>query len=119
MQKVFFDAEGFYAALDSQRESRGLTWKKVADEAGVSASTLTRMAQQKRPDVDSLAKLSNWSGLNVDNYVTGSKKSSPKISPLTQVTTYLRADPNLSEVNAAAMEAVIKAVYKTFTTDKQ
>jgi transcriptional regulator with XRE-family HTH domain len=115
MDKVFFDVENFYAALDSQRASKQYTWKKVADESGVSASTLTRMAQQKRPDVDSLAKLASWSGLNVDDYVVGTKKVSPKISPLTQVTTYLRADPKLSNKNAEAMEALIMAVYKTFT----
>lgn len=118
MQKVFFDAVAFYTALDSQRESNGLTWKKVAEESGVSASTLTRMAQQKRPDVDSLAKLSSWSGLSVDDFIESPKKTAPKISPLTEVTANLRADPHLTEENAAALEAVIKAVYNTFRSDK-
>ena len=63
MAKGHFDAEAFYAALDSQRHSRRLNWKQVAREAGISASTLTRIAQGKRPDVDSLAALLTWSGL--------------------------------------------------------
>ncbi len=45
MPKGQFDAEAFYAALDSQRQSRRMTWKQVAEESGISASTLTRMAQ--------------------------------------------------------------------------
>jgi predicted transcriptional regulator len=57
MAKVEFDAESFYAALDSQRQSQRLTWKEVAAKSEVSASTLTRMAQGKRPDVDSLTAL--------------------------------------------------------------
>ena len=54
-KKGRFDADGFYAALDAERRSRRYTWKRVADESRVSASTLTRMAQGRRPDVDSLA----------------------------------------------------------------
>ena len=64
MSNLKFDAEGFYAALDGHRQSKGLTWKKVADQAKISASTLTRMGQGKRPDVDTLAGLASWSGID-------------------------------------------------------
>lgn len=111
VSQAYFDAEAFYAALDSQRKSKGITWKKLADEAKVSASTLTRMAQEKRPDVDSMAKLASWSGLNVDDFVVRTKKAPVHVDPLTSITTYLGADPNLTEENAAALEAVIKAAY--------
>ena len=47
-----FDSQGFYDALDATRRSRNLNWKQVAAQSGVSASTLTRMAQGRRPDVD-------------------------------------------------------------------
>ena len=40
-----FDAEAFYAALYAEKLARRLTWKTIANESGVSASTLTRMAQ--------------------------------------------------------------------------
>ena len=64
-----FDAEAFYAALDAERRSRRQTWKRVAEEAQVSASTLTRMAQGRRPDVDSPAALVVWSGLSANRFV--------------------------------------------------
>ena len=67
--KGSFDNEKFYAALDASRVARGLTWKQVATESGVSASTLTRMAQGKRPDVDGLAALLGWSGLRADSFL--------------------------------------------------
>ncbi len=38
-----FDIIGFRAALDSTRIARDITWKQVAEESGVSPSTLTRM----------------------------------------------------------------------------
>ena len=65
----WFDAGAFYEALDGARMARTMTWKQVAGETGVSASTLTRMAQGKRPDVDGLAALVAWSGLDADDYL--------------------------------------------------
>ena len=52
-----FDVSALQAALDGERIARGLTWKDVAIESGVSASTLSRLSQGKRPDVDSLTAL--------------------------------------------------------------
>ena len=52
LAKRSFDAAGFFAALDAQRRSTKKTWKQVAGEAGLSASTLTRLAQGHRPDID-------------------------------------------------------------------
>ncbi len=63
-----FDGEAFFAALDGARAARRLTWKKVAEEAAVPASTLTRMSQGRRPDIDSLAALCTWSGLKADDF---------------------------------------------------
>lgn len=112
MEKAQFDAEGFYAALDAQRASRNLHWKKVAEESGVSASTLTRLAQRKRPDVDSLAALLSWAGLSADAFVRGDEHGKREAEPLAQIVTYLRADRKLSPEGAAAMEAVIRATYE-------
>ena len=36
-----FDNEAFYAALNAVRLSRQMTWKDVAEETGVNASTLS------------------------------------------------------------------------------
>jgi transcriptional regulator with XRE-family HTH domain len=110
---VQFDGEKFVAALDSTRRARNMTWRKVADEAHVSASTLTRLSQGKRPDVDSLGALSHWAGLETGAFYTSSTPA-PKVEPLTQVTTYLRADPNLSQEGAKALEAILLATYEQF-----
>lgn len=111
MKKTRFDTDGFYAALDSQKESRGLTWKEVAKEAKISASTLTRMGQGKRPDVDSLTALARWSGLSADKFIGNSGKNAFKADPLAQITTILRSDKNLSTDSKLTLDAVIKATY--------
>jgi transcriptional regulator with XRE-family HTH domain len=117
MPKGQFDAETFYAALDSHRQSRRITWKQVAEESGVSASTLTRMAQGRRPDVDSMAALAAWSGLSVDTFVYHEEEEKRQADSLSAITAYLRADPNLSRQSAEAIEAVLKAAYEKLRED--
>jgi transcriptional regulator with XRE-family HTH domain len=110
-RKGWFDSEGFYEALDAARQAKKQNWKQVAAESGVSASTLTRMAQGKRPDVDGLAALAAWSGLNADDYVR-SESVRPEPQPLALITTYLRSDRNLSPEAATALDEIIKVTYE-------
>ncbi len=58
----------------------------------MSASTLTRMAQGKRPDVDGLAALVAWSGLDADDYV----RSAPDSSRFWPADTYRAGGPQFS-----------------------
>lgn len=117
MKKGTFDAGAFFSALDAQRAARRMTWKQVAVESGVSASTLTRMAQGRRPDVDSLAALTAWSGLNADDYIRATETEKARPEPLAMISTYLWADKNLSEEGATALEELIKATYERLRRD--
>lgn len=114
MPEVTFDAGALYAALDAQRQARVMNWKQVATEAGVSASTLTRMAQGRRPDVDSLASLLHWSGLEASAFIRedGQSTSAGDTTPLAMISTYLRSDPHLTKEGAIALEELIKATYE-------
>lgn len=115
-KKGSFDNAAFYSALDASRQARKLTWKKVASESGVSASTLTRMAQGRRPDVDGLAALSSWSGLDIDDFIrTEGEKREPE--PLAVIFTYLKGDRNLTPEGAIALEEIIKATYERLRND--
>ncbi len=106
-----FDSEGFYSALATTVEAKKVTWKQVSTDTGVSASTLTRMAQGRYPDAASLAALSAWAGLNPADFVTipAKKKAAPE--PLAAITTLLRADPRLKPESAKALEAIVRAAY--------
>ncbi len=103
------DADRLYAALDATRRTRGLQWRQVAKEAGISASTLTRMAQGKRPDVDGLAALVRWSGVDANDYLGASP--APK-DALTEISVLLRGDPTLTENQADALTTVIRNAYE-------
>ena len=111
MSNSGYDAQAFYAALDTQRAAQRKSWKQVAHEARVSASTLTRMGQGKRPDLDTLGALASWSGLNVDDFVVG-KRVEVETEPLTKMTALLRTDRNLTPEGAATLEAILKTAYE-------
>ena len=108
-----FDSDGFFAALDAARVSRGLHWKTIASETGVSASTLTRMSQGRRPDVDSFAALASWAGLDPDDFFLAiSADDQPRPQPLAEISVLLRRDPNLSSAAATALDELVKVTYE-------
>lgn len=110
-----FDGSAFYSAIASTVLARGLTWKQVSQETGVSATTLTRMAQGRRPDAGSLAALSAWAGLNPADYVNLRQRSaSPE--PLARISSLLRSDPRLKPDAAVALEAMLQTAYERLKT---
>src|SRR5258708_40131193 len=106
------DAVMFCEAIDRTRQARRLTWRQVATGAAVSASTLTRMAQGKRPDVDSLAALAAWAALDSGVFMRPASEQPGRTEPLAMISTYLRSDPNLSDEAATALDELIKATYQ-------
>jgi transcriptional regulator with XRE-family HTH domain len=64
-----FDPALFCSALDAERHRQRMTWNQVADEAGVSASTLTRINQGRHPNIDGFLALCHWSGINPSVFV--------------------------------------------------
>ena len=116
MKEQFLN-EAFYNALDAHRQAKELTWKAVAERAKVSASTLTRIAQGKRPDVDTLAALCKWSGLSADDFI-GYDEVAAQPEPLAEIVGHLRTDKNLKPEGAQAIEVMIRAAYEQFRKEK-
>ena len=106
-----FDFTSFHRAVAATVAARGVSWKVVSEETGVSQSTLSRMATGRQPDAASLTAIAAWSGLNPVNFY-GSKPRDAE--PLAMVGTLLRSDPRLDAEGADALEAIIKAAYERF-----
>src|SRR5580698_4262541 len=100
-----FDGNAFYSAILSTVVARGISWKQVSVGTGVSATTLTRMGQGRRPDAASLAALSAWAGLNPADFVGSSNRTSAP-EPLAQISVLLRSDPRLNSEAAIALETM-------------
>ncbi len=114
MGQAHLDVEALYAALDEQRKAKGLSWRELAKEAGISPSTLTRLGQQKRPDVDSFAALIQWLGIPSDQFLRSDASKAKKKEPETMamVSTLLRANKKLSKKTVEALEEIIRAAYE-------
>jgi transcriptional regulator with XRE-family HTH domain len=84
-----------------------MTWRQVAREANVSASSLTRMANGSRPDIDTVASLAAWASLDPATFFPRSGKE----NPLAMVTAYIHRDPSLTREAASALEQVVRATH--------
>lgn len=115
MTKPVVDVEALYSALDTKRKAKDLSWRQLATEVGVSASTLTRMAQGSSPDVEGFAKLLRWLGEPAENFFEpGLKAASPRKPEdlMVVVSRHLRATKELKPESAKALETIIEAAYK-------
>jgi len=115
MAQSRLDVAALYATLDSERQQRGLSWRQVASEAGVGASTLSRLAQGNRPDVDSFAALVHWLGLSADQFMRHPEtvgESHQATLPAQAMASLLRADKNLDPDSAAAIDDILQAAMR-------
>lgn len=60
------DVAALWERLDKQRDAHGLLWRELARELDLSASTLTRLGQGKRPDADALVTMFVWLDMDTD-----------------------------------------------------
>jgi hypothetical protein len=64
-----FDAAALYQALNDQRAVRKMSWEQVADEIGVSVSTIKRTQGGGRMEVDGMLAMVAWLGVPVEAFV--------------------------------------------------
>jgi transcriptional regulator with XRE-family HTH domain len=114
MAESRLDVRSLYLTLDSEREQRHLSWRQVAHEAGVGPSTLSRMAQGNRPDVDSFVALVQWLGVPAEQFMRGGSTESEAnpSTPAQAVASLLRADKNLDPDSVAAIDDILKAAMR-------
>ncbi|WP_369214421.1 helix-turn-helix domain-containing protein [Streptomyces flavofungini] len=77
MSAYVLDVPELHRRLDRRRLERGLTWRQLADIVGISASTLSRIADGKRPDADALVSLLVWLDLDTDIALMIKPKGTP------------------------------------------
>lgn len=119
--KTELNVFSLYMALDEKRKGDGLTWKQVATESGVHASTLTRMAQGKRPDADGLAALLRWLDIDIKHFTSPPPYTASgvdKPNTLALVSALFRADRTLSQEGAEALDKLVRATYAHLSKGK-
>jgi transcriptional regulator with XRE-family HTH domain len=64
-----FNSKALYEALNKQRIARDLTWREVADQIGVSVTTITRLKNGGRMEVDGMLTMVGWLRVPVETFV--------------------------------------------------
>jgi transcriptional regulator with XRE-family HTH domain len=117
------DVSALHATLETARKEHGISWRELARQAGVSPSTLTRMAQGKRPDVDGLAALVRWLGIPVESFIRSTerprRRAQAKPETLAAITAVLRADRHLSDQDAEYIKQALEAAYRFIQSAKK
>src|SRR5690242_20315629 len=64
-----FRGDEFYSEVAEVLRQRGISWRQLAIELGISASTFTRWSRGRSLDGSTLAALGAYCGLNPSEYV--------------------------------------------------
>jgi transcriptional regulator with XRE-family HTH domain len=115
MTRTKIDVQGLHAALDAERTARGLSWRQLAKEIGVSPSLLSRLSNDQRPDADGFATLVRWLNMPAEEFMVdaeGDRGAQSEPDLLTQLAPLLRARQDLDKRDIAYLEEVIRATVR-------
>ncbi len=112
-------------AIRRKREELGLSLRDVADETGVSASTLSRIENGTgKPDADNIARLTGWLNMPMERVMGARSAEGDADSPVVYfpqeampdiVEAHLRADRNLTPETAKALSELFRVAYQQFS----
>ena len=112
------DVKVLYAALDAARMERGLSWRQLAKELGVSPSTLSRLANGLKPDLSAFAKMTMWLRMPAESfYIRGEDQSTEEPELVAALAPLLRARRDLKREDVEMLEELIGAAAKRFQSE--
>src|SRR5215510_5342601 len=127
--KALVNTEELGRAVKRRREELELSLRDVANETGVSASTLSRIENGTgKPDADNIARLTNWLDVPMERILGGRQIDSQESKPVVYfareptpeiVEAHLRADRNLTPETAAALSELFRVAYAQFSRSGQ
>lgn len=85
MGKTTIDIVALYRTLDSVRNEKGLSWRTLAKEIGVSPSLLSRLRNGLKPDTDSFATIVRWLGIPAERFFVGGEHKKRLIHMMTMI----------------------------------
>jgi transcriptional regulator with XRE-family HTH domain len=123
-QKSLVNTVELGRAIRRKREEAGLSLRDVANETGVSASTLSRIENGTgKPDADNIARLTGWLEVPIERVMSGQPEGDeskavvyfPQEPTPSIVEAHLRADRNLTPETAQALSELFRVAYAQFS----
>jgi len=102
-------ADRLYEFLSAARLERGISWRTLAKQIGVSASLLSRISNGQKPDADGFATIVRWLGVPAEEFIDDVNETRAAPDVLVQLAPLLRAQKDLDEVDVKYLEQVIAA----------
>jgi len=112
-------------AVRRRREQQDLSLRDVAEETGVSASTLSRIENGTgKPDADNIARLATWLDMPIERVMHASNRGAADPKPVVYyphestpeiVEAHLRADRHLTPDTAKALSELFRVAYAQFS----
>ena len=119
MPETTVDVEALYAALDSKRQAKSLSWRSLASKLEITPSTFTRMAQGLKPDVDTFATLLRWLGMPQEEFLRPTKHKAENADHVAMISSYLRGAKNITQEEAEALEDIISAAFRHLVKERK
>ena len=112
-------------AVRRRREQKGMSLRDVAEETGVSASTLSRIENGTgKPDADNIARLAAWLDMPIERVMHHANATAADQTPVVYyphestpeiVAAHLRADRQLAPETAKALSELFRVAYAQFS----
>jgi transcriptional regulator with XRE-family HTH domain len=122
MAEAHVDVAALHAALDAARTSRGLSWRELARELGLSPSTLSRLANLKSPDVHAFMAMCQWLNVPAETFRIRSASSSPTATEpelMAELAPLLRARTDLNAEDVKYLQEIIGAAVRRFGNSRR
>ena len=113
------------SAIRRRREQQGMSLRDLADETGVSASTLSRIENGTgKPDADNIARLAAWLDMPIERVMHHGNRAASDPKPVVYyphestpeiVEAHLRADKHLTPQTAKALSELFRVAYAQFS----
>jgi transcriptional regulator with XRE-family HTH domain len=117
------DVVALHAALDAAREGRGWSWRQLARELGLSASTMSRLANGQKPDVDAFAAMVAWLKTDANRFILTkaerqrrAEREEPDL--VAELAPLLRARRDLNDKDVAYLQDLIRSAVRHFRADR-
>jgi transcriptional regulator with XRE-family HTH domain len=108
------DLDLLSAEVNDRIKRNGLSVRRAAAEIGCSPATLGRIMLGSEspnvPDWTNLSRVIQWLGASPSDFERGKRRPAHE-STITDVEMHLRALPNITEPDAEALVAMVKAAY--------
>lgn len=114
--KSLIDQSRLSSDINYARQTRRLSLRELAEETGISFSTVSRMEQGGCPELLSYIAICNWLRVPFDTYITDSEFTvfRPHEPPIEMALAILRADPDIDGEKVATMCRLVRDVHSAF-----